>query len=112
MLDTRTGTSTALARETLRWRARELVVIEAIEAQDADSPCLATIVVCPLESTSLGCALIQAPTAIPGGQIIWSGELSLRHDEEVRAYFDGTVANDRLFLTVKVRDPQPKGVKP
>lgn len=103
MLDTIAQASTGATRQTLTWRALRPVVIEAVEAQDADSSALATIVVCPRGSTSLGAVLNAGPTAIPGGQIWWAGELLLSIDEEIRAYFDNGVAADRLFLTVKGR---------
>lgn len=103
MVDTIGLACTGATRQTLAWRAVRPVVVEAVELQDADSPCLASIVVCPKGSASLGACLAQGTTVLPSGQIQWSGRLTLGPDEEVRGYVDGGTAADRLFLTVKVR---------
>lgn len=103
MLSTVTLTSVAVTRQTLTYAASKDMVIEAIELQDADSPCLALIVVSPKGSQSLGALLKGASTSIPGGQVCWSGRLVLRADEEIRGYIDSSTIGDRLYLTVKGR---------
>jgi len=103
MVDTIALACTGATRQILAWRAVRPVVVEAVELQDADSPCLATILVSPKGSASFGACLNQGTTVLPSGQIQWSGRLTLGPDEEVRGYVDGGVAADRLFLTVKVR---------
>lgn len=103
MLDTIAKASAGAARETLTYVATRNQVLEVVEAQDADSPALVSVIIAPKGSNTLGACLVQGPTALPGGQLYWSGELLLEQDQEVRAYFDVTAANDRLFLTIKSR---------
>ncbi len=102
MVHTEAKVSAAATRETLTYVASRPQVIEAIELQDADSAATLTILVAPKGSDTLGCVLEQGAGGV-GGQIYWSGCLTLSPDEEIRGYVDGSTAADRLYLTVKIR---------
>jgi len=106
MIATISGISAATSRQSLVYRAIKPVIIEAVEGQDSDNPAYITLIVTPAGSQYQGCSLAAGPSSIPGGQVTWSGLLTLDHDEEVRAYFDYSAVSDRLYLTLKLRDQQ------
>lgn len=91
---------TGLTTEVLRYHSIRREHIQAIEAQDATSPCHCVIGVFQAKSDQ-GLVLKQANTRTPGGQVNWSGDLWLEADEEVQARFNYTTSADKLFLTVK-----------
>lgn len=94
------GVSAGLTTEVVRYRSVKREHIQAIEAQDPTSPTFCSIGVFQASSDS-GLVLAQGSTAIPSGQVYWSGDLWLNVDEEIQARFNRSVAGDKLYLTVK-----------
>lgn len=92
--------STGAVLEVLRYRSVRREHIQAIEGQNATSPCYLNIGVFQASSDS-GLILAGGPTVVPGGQVYWSGDLWLNPDEEIQARFNYCTAADKLCLTVK-----------